>query len=191
VIGAPDSGLAASIGYAQETGIQHGSGLLKNRYVGRTFLQPNQLHREMLVSLKFTALAEAVKDRSIVLVDDSIVRGTTTRHVINLLRKAGAREVHMRIASPPLQYPCHYGVETPGQHDLTACEMTLAELQEHIGADSLRYLSLTGLQRACSEQAVHCTACFDGQYPVALSPTLQSSIRPIDLDWFFGRTVQG
>ncbi len=190
VIGAPDSGLAASIGYAQETGIQHGSGLLKNRYVGRTFLQPDQLHRELLVSLKFTALAEAVKDRSIVLVDDSIVRGTTTRHVISLLRKAGAREVHMRIASPPLQYPCLYGVETPGQHDLTACELTLSELAEHIGADSLGYLSLPGLQRACADRKIHCTACFDGNYPVALSPVLQSSIRKIDPDWFFGRPGQ-
>lgn len=190
VIGAPDSGLAASIGYAQKMDIQHGSGLLKNRYVGRTFLQPNQLHREMLVSLKFTALAEAVKDRSIILVDDSIVRGTTTRHVIGLLRRAGAREVHMRIASPPLHYPCPYGVETPGQHDLSACEMNLVELQDHIGADSLEFLSLAGLQRACSERETHCTACFDGRYPVALSPLLQSSIRPIDPDWFYNRSGQ-
>ncbi|MDD2533725.1 MAG: amidophosphoribosyltransferase [Eubacteriales bacterium] len=190
VIGAPDSGLAASIGYAQAMKIPHGSGLLKNRYVGRTFLHPNQSHREMLVSLKFTALAEAVKGKKIVLVDDSLVRGTTTRHVINLLRKAGAQEVHMRVASPPLQYPCHYGVETPGQHDLSACELTQRELVNHIGADSLGFLSLNGLQNACGSNLNQCTACFSGQYPVALAPELAASIRQIDPDWFFNR-VEG
>lgn len=187
VIGAPDSGLAASIGFAQAMHLPHGSGLLKNRYVGRTFLQPNQSHRETLVGLKFTALSEAVRDRSIVLVDDSIVRGTTTRHVISLLRKAGAREVHMRIASPPLQYPCPYGVETPGQHDLTACELTVSELQQHIGADSLGFLSLEGLRQVCGGSAAQCAACFNGDYPVPLSADLQASIRPIDPDWFFNR----
>lgn len=187
VIGAPDSGLAASIGFAQAMDLPHGSGILKNRYVGRTFLQPNLLQRELLVSLKFSALAEAVRGKSIVLVDDSLVRGTTTRHLINLLKQAGAREIHMRIASPPLHYPCLYGIETAGQHDLSACEMTLSELTNHIGADSLQFISLSGLQRACAEGMSHCTACFDGHYPIAPSPSVRESIRTIDPDWFFGR----
>ncbi len=184
-IGAPDSGLAASIGFAQALKLPHGAGLLKNRYVGRTFLQPDQAHRETLVSLKFTSLGEAVRDKAVILVDDSLVRGTTTRHVISLLRKAGAREVHMRVASPPLQYPCPYGVDTPGQHDLTACELTRTQLKEHIGADSLGFLTLGGLRTVCGGSAAQCAACFTGDYPVPLSPELKASIRPIDPDWFF------
>ncbi len=186
VIGAPDSGLAASIGYAEALGVPHGSGLLKNRYVGRTFLHADQLRREVLIDLKFTALTEAVKGKSIVLVDDSIVRGTTTRRVIRLLREAGAKSVHMRVASPPLQYPCLYGVETPGQHDLSACELTLGELTEHIAADSLQYLSLAGLQAACGDPDSSCSACFCGRYPVAPSAAIAASIRHIDPSWFFG-----
>jgi len=187
VIGAPDSGLAASIGYAEALDIQHGSGLLKNRYVGRTFLHADQMKREWLVDLKFTALVDAVKDKSIVLVDDSIVRGTTTRRVISLLRQAGARSVHMRVASPPLQYPCLYGIDTPGQHDLSACEMNLEQLTEHIGADSLQFLSLSGLQVACGDPGTSCSACFTGNYPVAPSDAIAASIRHIEPDWFFGR----
>lgn len=187
VIGAPDSGLAASIGYAEAAGIIHGSGLLKNRYVGRTFLHADQLRREWLIDLKFTALIDAVQNKSIVLVDDSIVRGTTTRRVISLLRQAGARSVHMRVASPPLQYPCLYGIETPGQHDLSACEMTLGQLTAYIGADSLQFLSLSGLKACCGDPGTSCSACFNGQYPVPPAPAIAASIRPIDSAWFFGQ----
>lgn len=187
VIGAPDSGLAASIGFAQQLKLPHGAGLLKNRYVGRTFLQPDQALRETLVSLKFTSLGDAVRDKVIILVDDSLVRGTTTRHVISLLRKAGAKEVHMRVASPPLHYPCTYGVETPGQHDLSACELTISQLEQHIGADSLEFLSLEGLRKVCGGSSAQCAACFNGDYPVELPKELSSSIRSIDSNWFFDR----
>jgi amidophosphoribosyltransferase len=139
----------------------------------------------MLVNLKFTALADAVRDRRIVLVDDSIVRGTTTRRVIGLLRAAGAREVHMRVASPPFQYPCPYGIATPGQKDLSACEHTLSQLTAEIGADSLAFLSLAGLQIAAGGNPMSCAACFTGNYPVPLAPEVRESIRTPDPDWFY------
>jgi amidophosphoribosyltransferase len=187
VIGAPDSGLAAAIGFAQEAGIPYGQGLLKNRYVGRTFIQPTQMQRELTVAMKFAALTEAVSGKKIVMIDDSIVRGTTTRHIIRLLKNAGALEVHLRIASPPVFYPCFYGVDTPSQEELSACNMTQEEIREMIDADSLAFLSLDGLKEsAAGLHCGHCTGCFDGQFPAGVPHRQESILKTIDQKRFFG-----
>lgn len=166
------------MGYAQASGIPYGQGLLKNRYVGRAFIQPNPLQRELAVSLKFSALSHAVAGKRIVLVDDSLIRGTTTRHIVLLLKKAGAREVHLRLASPPIRFPCFYGVDTPSQDDLPACRMELPELCAQIGADSLGYLSLGGLKAASGRlDCGACSSCFDGSFPAGLPASAQNRIR--------------
>lgn len=180
VIGAPDSGVTASMGYARASGIPYGQGLLKNRYVGRTFIQPNQIQRELSVSMKFSALHYAVSGKRIVMVDDSIVRGTTTRHIVTLLRNAGATEVHMRIASPPVLYPCYYGVDTPSQKELSASLMDLEEIRNMIDADSLSYLSLEGLKKAADINCLYCASCFDGEFPAGIPAEKQEQIRKID-----------
>lgn len=187
VVGAPDSGISASMGYARASGIPYGQGLLKNRYVGRTFIQPNQMQRDMAVSMKFSALSHSVAGKRIVLVDDSIVRGTTTSHIVQLLKKAGAAEVHMRIASPPIFYPCFYGVDTPNQADLPASDRTLAEVCAMIGADSLGYLSLQGLLAAAGKTGdSSCASCFDGTFPAGKPEQPNQPIRRPDLERFMG-----
>jgi amidophosphoribosyltransferase len=176
VIGVPDSATAAAIGYAQESGIPYGEGLVKNRYVGRTFIQPDQRLREQGVQLKFNPLREVLEGKRVIVVDDSIVRGTTTPRIIALLRQAGAREVHVRITSPPIQHPCFYGVDMATKAELIAAHQSVEEIRAHIGADSLGYLSLEGAVEATRLGAGrHCTACFSGEYP---SPV------PLELDKF-------
>lgn len=166
VIGVPDSATAAAIGYSQASGIPFVEGLVKNRYVGRTFIQPDQRLREVGVHLKFNPLREVLQDRRVVLVDDSIVRGTTTPRVIQMLRKAGAREVHMRITAPPITHPCFYGIDMGTRWELIASQKSVAEIREHIGADSLGYLSSEGLERSVqSAKDRLCMACFSGEYP--------------------------
>ena len=167
VIGAPDSGLTAALGYSERSGIPYGSGLLKNRYVGRTFIQPSQQQRESAVNLKFSVLRRAVEGLRVVLVDDSIVRGTTMQRVIRKLRDAGAAEVHMRIASPPVRHPCYYGIDTPDTDELIANHADGIEgVCRTIGADSLGYLSQEGLIAATAGLRTGlCTSCFDGSYP--------------------------
>ncbi|HEY5466559.1 MAG TPA: amidophosphoribosyltransferase, partial [Clostridia bacterium] len=183
VIGAPDSGIVASMGYAFESGIPYGSGLLKNRYVGRTFIQPTQFQRELAVTMKFAALKKSVEGKRLVMVDDSIVRGTTTRFIISMLKEAGAKEVHMRVASPPVLYPCFYGVDTPTQDELSACNMNLQEIRDMIGADSLGYLSLAGLKTAVRGlKCGLCSTCFDGMYPGGIPSRMESKIRCIQFD---------
>lgn len=179
VIGAPDSGMTASMGYSRASGIPYGQGLLKNRYVGRTFIQPNQMQRELAVSMKFSALRYAIEGKKVVMVDDSIVRGTTTRHIVTLLRRAGATEVHMRIASPPVLYPCFYGVDTPSQEELSASTMNLEEIRRMIDADSLGYLSLEGLKQAAKVSGRHCASCFDGEFPAGMPADRARQIRKI------------
>jgi len=180
VIGAPDSGLAAAVGYAMASGIPYGQGLLKNRYVARTFIQPNQLKRELAVTTKFSALRHAVSGKRILMVDDSIVRGTTTRHIVMLLKRAGAREVHMRIASPPVLYPCFYGVDTPSQSELTASELNRQEICDLIGADSLGYLSLAGLLGSMPGSTIgNCSSCYDGSFPAGMPARQKQAIRTI------------
>jgi amidophosphoribosyltransferase len=167
VMGVPDSATAAGIGYANASGIPYCEGLLKNRYVGRTFIEPEQRIRELGVQLKFNPLSRIIAGKRLVVVDDSIVRGTTTPHVVSLLRKAGAKEVHLRICAPPIRYPCFFGVDMATKWELIAARKTIPEIREHLGADSLGYLSVDGLIRAVDlPKDIFCLACFTGEYPI-------------------------
>ena len=166
VIGIPDSATSAAVGYARESGIPYTEGLVKNRYVGRTFIQPDQRLRERGVALKFNPLPEMLEGRRVIVVDDTIVRGTTTPRVVAMLRKGGASEVHMRITSPPITHPCFYGVDMASRGELIGAHLEVEEIREHIGADSLGYLSLEGTVLATGQTEDRlCTACFSGQYP--------------------------
>ena len=167
VIGVPDSATAAAVGYAQELSIPYSDGLVKNRYVGRTFIEPDQRMRDLGVRLKFNPLPDVVSGKRVVLVDDSIVRGTTTPHVVGLLRKAGAQEVHMRVCAPPIQHPCHLGVDMATRRELIAANKTVEEIRQFIGADSLGYLSVGGLLKTVGGgDGGFCDACFTGNYPI-------------------------
>lgn len=174
VIGAPDSGLDAAMGYAAASGIPYGMGFVKNRYIGRTFIAPGQEHRVNLVRIKLSPVAEVVAGKRVVLVDDSIVRGTTSRQVVGLLREAGATEVHMRISSPPFLNPCYYGTDIDSREHLIATRHTVEEIAAIIGVDSLGYLpdedlpALLGKDGMTCEQAGLCHACFCGRYPTAV-----------------------
>ena len=168
VVGVPDSGLAAAFGFAEQSGIPIAEGLVKNRYVGRTFIQPSQSIREMAVNLKLNPLRSRIEGKSIVLVDDSIVRGTTSRRIVQMLKEVGgAKEIHMRISSPPVHYPCPYGIDTPDKDLLIANQMSFEEIQELIGADSLSFISEDGLLRTpVGAKCNFCAACFNGNYPL-------------------------
>jgi amidophosphoribosyltransferase len=167
VMGVPDSAIAAAIGYAEAAGIPYQEGLIKNRYVGRTFIQPNQRLRDLGVRQKFNPLPEVLAGKRVIVVDDSIVRGTTTPHVVNLLRSAGAKEVHLRVCAPPIISPCHFGVDMASKGELLAAQKTVPEICEFVGADSLEYLSVEGLFRAIGKEADQCcAACFTGRYPI-------------------------
>ncbi len=169
VVGVPDSATVAAIAYSKESGIPYGEGLLKNRYVGRTFIQPDQRIRELGVGLKFNPLRDIIAGKRLVLVDDSIVRGTTTPRVISLLKKAGAREVHMRVCAPPICYPCFFGVDMATRWELIAARKTVPEIKRYIDADSLGYLSLDGLIKAVAlPKDSLCLACLTGDYPIAV-----------------------
>jgi len=167
VVGIPDSSTPAAIGYAREAGIPYSEGLIKNRYIGRTFIQPDQRLREVGVRLKFNALPEVLEGQRVVLIDDTIVRGTTSRPIVNLLRSAGAKEVHMRVHAPPIMWPCYLGVDMASRDELIAANKTIDEIAEEIGVDSLAYLSHEGLFRAIRHPASNfCSACLTGEYPV-------------------------
>lgn len=174
VIGVPDSSLSAAVGYSEESGIPYEMGLIKNKYVGRTFIQPSQALRERGVRLKLSAVRSIVRGKRVVVIDDSIVRGTTSRHIIALLREAGAKEVHMRIASPPYSHPCFYGVDTATYDELISSRMNVDQLCEKIGADSLRFLSVDGLYKS-GRRSELCTACFSGHYPTSLYGSLDEA----------------
>lgn len=167
VIGVPDSGLTAAMGYSTESGIPYGVGLIKNRYIGRTFIQPDQDQREKGVRIKLNALKDAIDGKRVIMIDDSIVRGTTSRRIVQLLRDAGAKEVHMRISSPPLKFPCYFGIDISSKSQLVAAEHTVEEIRDLIGADSLGYLSVEGvLNTPVGSKCGFCTACFRGDYPM-------------------------
>jgi len=167
VIGLPDSATPAAIGYARHSGIPYQEALIKNRYIGRTFIQPDQRLRSTGVSLKFNVLPEAVQGKRVILVDDTIVRGTTSGPVVNLIRSAGAKEVHMRVHAPPMIWPCYLGVDLAKKDELIAARMSVPEIGRHIGADSIGYLSLDGLFRAIGHgRQGFCTGCLTGNYPV-------------------------
>jgi len=175
VIGVPDSGIPAATGFAHESGLPYGEGLAKNRYVGRTFISPSQTIRQQGIRLKLNPLKHAIRGKRLVVVDDSIVRGNTTKKLVALLREAGAAEVHMRITSPPVVWPCFYGIDTDTQDQLIASRMSVEEIAEHIGADSLAYLSLPAMVRAAGAPAdSFCLACFDGQYPIEIPEAVKA-----------------
>jgi amidophosphoribosyltransferase len=166
VIPVPDSGAPAAQGYARRSGIPYVDGLVKNRYVGRTFIQPDQALREHGIKLKFNPMPDVLAGRRVIVVDDSIVRGTTTRKIVQMLRQAGATEVHLRISSPPVVSPCFYGIDMATKEQLIAAQMDVAAIAEHVGADSLAYLSLDGLEAAIGQgDDRHCRACLTGRYP--------------------------
>lgn len=165
VIGVPDSGLDAALGYSEESGIPYGIGLIKNKYIGRTFIAPGD--RLDKVKIKLSAITDAVKDKRVVLIDDSIVRGTTSGRIVKLLREAGAKEIHMRISSPPFLHPCYYGTDIDSEEHLIACKHTIPEIAHIIGADSLGYLPVESL-RELTGNCEFCDACFGGIYPTKI-----------------------
>ncbi len=166
VIPVPDSGVPAAIGFAQQTGIPFQMALIRNHYVGRTFIQPRQSIRDFNVKIKLNPIAEIISGKRIIIIDDSIVRGTTSRTLVKMLRDAGAKEVHMRISSPPINYSCYYGIDTPTRSELISSSHTIKEIKDFIGADSLEYLSIEGLRNVAGHDADNfCYACFSGNYP--------------------------
>ena len=177
VIGVPDSGLDAAIGYARESGIPYEIGFIKNKYIGRTFIAPGQANREDKVRIKLNPIAEVVKGKRVVLVDDSIVRGTTGGRIVKLLREAGASEIHMRISAPPFLYPCYYGTDVDSPESLIACHHTAEEIAKLMDADSLGFLGLESVKLLTGKEnaSEFCTACFTGNYPTALPETRASS----------------
>jgi amidophosphoribosyltransferase len=172
VIPVPDSGVPAAIGYAEEAGLPFEMGLIRNHYVGRTFIEPTNSIRHFGVKVKLNALREVLNGRRVVVVDDSIVRGTTSRKLVHMIRQAGAREVHMRISSPPTTHPCFYGIDTPTREELIASSHDVAGIREYLGADSLAYLSVEGMYAFTGRQGNgFCDACFTGKYPVPVDDT--------------------
>jgi amidophosphoribosyltransferase len=177
VIGVPDSATAAAVGYSQESGLPYSEGLVKNRYVGRTFIFPDQRLRDLGVRTKLNPLPELIRDRRIVVVDDSIVRGTTTPHVVSLLRKGGAKEIHLRICAPPIISPCHFGVDMASRQELIAANMTVEEIRDYVGADSLGFLSHDGLIRAVGQPRENfCMGCFTGSYPIPVQLEMEKLV---------------
>ena len=168
VIGVPDSGLDAALGYANESGIPYGIGFIKNRYIGRSFIQPNQSQREDAVRIKLNVIKENIKGKRVIMIDDSIVRGTTCARIVNLLREAGAKEVHMRVSSPPFKHPCYFGTDVDSQENLIACKYnSVEEIAKVIGVDSLAYLSVESTHKLAESASMHCCdGCFTGKYPI-------------------------
>jgi amidophosphoribosyltransferase len=170
VVPVPDSGVTAAVGYAAESGLPFRFGLIRNHYVGRTFIEPSQSVRDFGVKLKLNPVRSLLEGKRVVLIDDSIVRGTTSRKIVRMIRSAGAKEVHMRISCPPTISPCYYGVDTPSKSQLIAANKSVEEIREYIKADSLAYLSLGGLKKACGEgdTTSYCSACYTGKYPTSI-----------------------
>jgi len=168
VVPVPDSGIGAALGYAEESGLPYAMGLVRNHYIGRTFIEPKQKVRSFGVRIKLNPVREVLEGKRVVLIDDSIVRGTTSRKIVDLIRSAGAREVHLRISSPPTTHPCHYGIDTPRRSELIAATQSVEEIRTSVGAESLAYLSQGGLIAAVGDShgTRHCTACFTGKYAV-------------------------
>jgi amidophosphoribosyltransferase len=170
VVPVPDSGVTAAMGYSAESGIPFRFALIRNHYVGRTFIEPRQTVRDFGVKLKLNPVRSLLQGNRVVLVDDSIVRGTTSRKIVRMIRNAGAKEVHLRVSCPPTISPCYYGVDTPSKKQLIAANQSVEEIREYIGADSLAYLSLDGLKKACGEGETtsYCSACYTGKYPTSI-----------------------
>ncbi|HNY64636.1 MAG TPA: amidophosphoribosyltransferase [Deltaproteobacteria bacterium] len=175
VISVPDSGNTAALGYARASGIKYEIGLIRNHYIGRTFIAPHQDRRKLDVRVKLNPVAGVIEGRRVVLVDDSIVRGTTMRQIVQLLRSKGAREVHVRISSPPICFPCYYGIDISTSSELIACSRKVSEIADYLGADSLAYLSIEAMLQTVDDGSRYCTACFSGSYPTTV---------PVDFDKF-------
>jgi amidophosphoribosyltransferase len=181
VVPVPDSGVTAAMGYSAESGIPFRMGLIRNHYIGRTFIEPEQSVRDFGVRLKLNPVRSVISGKRVVLIDDSIVRGTTSRKIVRMLRDAGAREVHMRVSCPPTISPCFYGVDTPSKKQLIAANKSVDEIRDYIGADSLAYLSMEGMKESCGEgeKTTYCTACYTGSYPTAWVDVLLEDVRPV------------
>jgi amidophosphoribosyltransferase len=179
VVPVPDSGVAAALGYSSESLLPFRFGLIRNHYVGRTFIEPEQRVRDFGVKLKLNPIRSLLAGKRVILVDDSLVRGTTSRKIVRMVRDAGAKEVHVRISCPPTISPCFYGVDTPSKDQLIASNKSVDEIRDYIGADSLAYLSLDGLRTACAEgeKTTYCTSCYTGNYPTDFIPLEQ--IQPV------------
>jgi amidophosphoribosyltransferase len=181
VIPVPDSGTSAALGYSEESGIRYEMGLIRNHYVGRTFIEPKQGIRHFGVKVKLNPMREMLEGRRVVVVDDSIVRGTTSRKIVKMIRGAGATEVHMRISSPPIQWPCYYGIDTPTRKELIGASHHIDEIRRYLAADTLGYLSLEGMLKATgSDPANFCHACFTGGYRVGIGPEATPQLRLFD-----------
>ncbi|MDO9028222.1 MAG: amidophosphoribosyltransferase [Candidatus Roizmanbacteria bacterium] len=177
VVAVPDSGTSAAIGYSKASGIPYGEVLIKNRYIGRTFIQPEQHIREMGVRIKFNPLKEIVKGKRIIIIDDSIVRGTTIKKIVKMLRSCGAKKIHIRVCSPPVTDPCYFGIDTPDKKLLIASRMAVKKIEKFIGSDSLAYLSLEGLIKASRIKFNRlCTSCFDGKYPIPVKGGFRKNV---------------
>jgi amidophosphoribosyltransferase len=169
VIGAPDSGLDAALGFSRQSGIPYDIGLIKNRYIGRTFIQPSQEERDLSVRIKLNPIEAAIKGRRVILIDDSIVRGTTMRRIVNLVRETGAKEIHLRIASPPYVHPCYFGTDIDSRENLISCNMSKDEIKRYLGADSLGFLSIENVTKIAQDaKCGFCDGCFSGKYPVPI-----------------------
>jgi amidophosphoribosyltransferase len=180
VMPVPDSGIAAALGYSQASGVPYGMGLTRNHYIGRTFIQPGQDTRELKLKVKLNTIRSNLAGRRIVLVDDSIVRGTTMKLLVQMIRAAGPKEIHLRISSPPIKHPCHFGIDTPYYKDLVAATKSLEEITEYLGVDSLRYLSIEGLRRSVGPEKSFCRACFDGNYPIRVPQRISTNTTEMD-----------
>jgi amidophosphoribosyltransferase len=179
VIASPDTGISAAIGYAEATGIPYEIGIIKNRYIGRTFIAPSQSLRERGVKMKHSIVRSIVENKSVVLVDDSIVRGTTIRRLVKLLKETGAREVHIKIASPPYRYPCYFGIDTPSAKELILNNKTVKQVAKQMNADSLTFISESGLAEAVGiapEEGGMCMACFTNEYPTSLEDFTKTEV---------------
>jgi amidophosphoribosyltransferase len=179
VVPVPDSGVPAAIGYAAEVGLPFEMGLIRSHYVGRTFIEPQQSIRHFGVRLKLSTVEPVLRGKRVVVIDDSIVRGTTSRKIVKMVRDAGAREVHMRIASPPTQWPCYYGIDTPTRRELIASSHSVDEIARYVTADSLRYLSIEGMLASIGDGRSLCHACFSGDYAIPFTPTTKRQLRLI------------
>jgi len=168
VFAVPDSSNSAALGYAEESGIDFELALIRNHYVGRTFIHPTQAGRDFKVRVKYNPVRELIEGRRLIVVDDSLVRGTTSRGLVTLLREHGAKEVHFRIASPPVKFPCYYGIDMPTREELIGSSHSVEEIAEHLGVDSLGYLSMTGLHESVKEHGPFCDACWSGNYQAPL-----------------------
>jgi amidophosphoribosyltransferase len=183
VVPVPDSGVQGALGYSRESGLPYDMGLIRNHYVGRTFIEPQQSIRHFGVRVKLNPVRSVIKGRRVVLVDDSIIRGTTSRKIVRMVREGGAAEVHVRISAPPTEWPCHYGIDTPSREELIASHHTVEEIREFIDADSLAYLSLEGMLASVSGPPdSYCTACWTGNYAVPSADRQQSELFPIRVE---------